>query len=114
MLNLNDDKLRALIYRYGAAHIIDLSLLQWSQMLIDMPRLSQGQKDAWLHIIEMADGWMEPKFPVSGQDLVNLGIEEGPRISALLKQLEGWWIDGGCHSDRKACLKILQNLINSA
>ena len=113
ILNLNEDKLRAIIYQNGSSHIIDLSLLQWSQMLIDMPRLPQEQKDAWLRIIEMADGWMEPIFPVRGQDLVNLGIEEGPKISSLLNQLEDWWAEGGCHPDRAACLKKLKNLMET-
>ena len=49
-----------------------------------------------------------PKFPVSGNDLLQKGMRPGPRIGAELDRLEQKWIQSGFTLDRKALLASLQ------
>ncbi len=45
-----------------------------------------------------------PAFPLSGRDIVALGVPEGPRIGAMLRDVRDWWMAGGCLADYQACL----------
>jgi poly(A) polymerase len=108
--NIDDVSLRAGLYQFGAAYVIDLSLQQWSRMLADAPQLPKEQNDAWLRIINTANCWKDRTFPIKGQDVVNLGFAEGPKISYILKKLENWWINSGCTANRGTCLKKLRQV----
>lgn len=108
--NTDDFSLRAGLHRFGATYIIDLSLQQWARMLADAPQLPREQTEAWLRIINTAICWKDRTFPIKGQDVVNLGIAEGPKISQILKKLENWWINDGCKAERSACLKKLRQM----
>ena len=44
-----------------------------------------------------------PVFPLEGRDVVALGQPPGPRVGALLRQVRGWWLHGGCVADAAAC-----------
>jgi poly(A) polymerase/tRNA nucleotidyltransferase (CCA-adding enzyme) len=37
-----------------------------------------------------------PVFPLHGRDLKAAGIAPGPALGALLRDLRGWWLAGGC------------------
>lgn len=44
-----------------------------------------------------------PVFPLAGRDLAAAGVPAGPAMGALLRDLRGWWLDGGCRADATAC-----------
>lgn len=44
-----------------------------------------------------------PVFPLAGRDLAAAGVPAGPAMGALLRELRGWWLDGGCRADAGAC-----------
>ncbi|WP_332717704.1 CCA tRNA nucleotidyltransferase [Pelagibacterium mangrovi] len=48
-------------------------------------------------------GWT--RFPVSGSDLLAMGIEPGPALGAELKRLEALWIDSRFELDKGALLE---------
>jgi poly(A) polymerase len=54
--------------------------------------------------------WAEVPLPVTGDDLLALGIAPGPRVGALLGQVAAWWEDADCTADRAACLAKLKQL----
>jgi hypothetical protein len=56
------------------------------------------------------DRWVEVPLPVSGADVLALGVAPGPRVGALLGQIATWWEDAGCGADRAACLAKLTQL----
>ncbi len=39
-----------------------------------------------------ADHWHAPRLPVGGGDLIRRGLRPGPRIGAVLAELEAWWV----------------------
>ena len=109
--NISDNDLRVGLYKLSPDHVIDLSLLQWSKMLKDSPSLPPKKTDAWLTIINKANQWESSSLPVNGKDVLRLGIEEGPRVSGFLQQVEDWWIKGGCKANRAKCLDRLTQVI---
>ncbi|MGQ9371869.1 CCA tRNA nucleotidyltransferase [Azospirillum sp. ST 5-10] len=48
------------------------------------------------------------RFPVAGRDLMALGVPPGPRMGALLRQVEAWWIAADFRPDRAALLDELK------
>lgn len=51
-----------------------------------------------------------PKFPVSGNDLQELGFTPGPLMGKILKETEQWWVENDFSPDFKACIKHVQSL----
>jgi poly(A) polymerase len=58
-------------------------------------------------LIRFTQGWTEPKFPVTGADLKQAGIEAGPGMGRTLAELERWWIAADFAPDKAACLSRL-------
>ncbi|MFC5386097.1 CCA tRNA nucleotidyltransferase [Aquamicrobium segne] len=54
--------------------------------------------------LRFVQGWDRPDFPVKGADLKGLGLVAGPKLGALLKQLEQEWIDSNFMLGREALL----------
>lgn len=49
---------------------------------------------AWHELLELAQHWNRPQFPVRGSDLVARGLT-GPAVGETLRRLEDWWIASG-------------------
>jgi poly(A) polymerase len=46
-----------------------------------------------------------PEFPLRGRDLRAAGVEAGPQMGALLRELRAWWLASGCTGDVRAELR---------
>lgn len=46
----------------------------------------------------------EPVFDLKGADLLALGLPPGPAMGRLLKEIQAWWMAGGCTAGRDALL----------
>ncbi|GGG35306.1 polynucleotide adenylyltransferase [Caldovatus sediminis] len=55
-----------------------------------------------------------PVFPLTGADVLALGVPEGPRIGALIRAVRDRWLAGGCTADRATCLAWLRELAGAA
>jgi len=97
---------RAGIYRLGANLYIDRLLLD-----VDAPESRGGD---WRAALALAESWTAPELPVSGGDALKLGLKPGPKVGALLDQVERWWIAGDFAADRTACLAELERLAKSS
>jgi poly(A) polymerase len=90
---------RRLLYRIGVARFKDKVLLQWAGA-------SAARPGAWRMLLEMADNWQRPRFPLTGRDVMQAGVPEGPDVGRLLAQVEDWWmgrdfiVDEGSLRDR--------------
>jgi poly(A) polymerase len=54
--------------------------------------------------------WVEQKLPVTGDDVLSLGVPPGRLVGELLGRLAAWWEERDCTADRAACLKKLKQL----
>ena len=74
-------------------------------------RAAQGQETALVQaggfsrLLAFAGKWRRPLLPVKGADLAALGIGQGPKLGALLKELEAEWIASGFTLGRAALLE---------
>jgi poly(A) polymerase len=89
---------RAQIYRLGTGLYIDRLLL------------AVEVAGDWRAALALAQSWTPPELPVSGGDALKLGLKPGPKVGALLDQVERWWIAGDFAADRDACLAELERL----
>jgi poly(A) polymerase len=99
----SDSKIqRRELYRLGAARYRDLALLAWAEAA------GQRSDDAFRAMIAAAEGWKKIALPVKGRDVLALGVENGPEVGRLLKEIETWWIENDFMPDRAECLKKLK------
>ena len=87
---------RAQIYRLGNGLYADRLLLATT---------AAGD---WKAALATARNWSPPELPVSGGDALKLGLKPGPKVGALIEEVEQWWIDGDFGADRAACLAELE------
>ncbi len=84
------------IYRLGTTAFID-------RLLLEAP-------GTWREALALARRWTPPDLPVSGADALKLGLTPGPKVGALIAEVERWWIAGDFAADRAACLAELDRL----
>lgn len=77
---------RAAIYQHGANAISDKLKLAVAAQSEDT-----GRKDL-AGLLEIAENWSPPPFPVSGKDLAELGYRPGPGMGEQLTALEKRWV----------------------
>jgi poly(A) polymerase len=63
------------------------------------------QAGGFSRLLAFALKWEKPVFPVKGADLTALGASPGPKLGAILKNLEREWIEAGFAPDRSALLE---------
>jgi len=98
---------RKMLRRGGADLFRDLVLLGWAREMAAEPRLPRDRKESWLRMLEDAETWQPPDFPLTGRDVRALGIAEGPLVGELLTRVEEWWENGDYKAGRQACLDRL-------
>jgi poly(A) polymerase len=98
-----DDKAqRRTLYRLGRERYRDLALLLAADGRLKPARLKE--------LSRLAETWPIPKFPLTGDDVTELGVAPGPRVGRLLGTIKHWWEDGNFTADRTACLGRLKQI----
>jgi len=103
---LSPQQARRLLYRLGKARFRDKLLLQWA----GAPALAQ----AWRAFSALADGWELPRFPLTGRDVMQAGVPEGPEVGRILASLEDWWVEGDFAASESALRTRLRDMIGKA
>ena len=93
--------------KYGTERIIDLALLKWGQEMYARSNVPSERKQGWVSLLERATQWSAPEFPLTGQDVMALGVEPGPQIGKLLASIELWWESRNYTPGRQECLNRL-------
>ena len=68
----------------------------------------------WRMLLTMADNWQRPRFPLTGLDVMQAGVPEGPEVGRVLAQVEDWWVGGDFASDEGALRDRLRAAIHGA
>jgi poly(A) polymerase len=103
---LDPTAVRREVYDNGNALALDMLLVDWAS---GMPRATL--EIDWQKAYEIVRDWKRPDFPLTGGDAKGLGIEPGPAIGGLMRDLEAWWIAGNFAADRSHCLGELKRRI---
>ncbi len=108
--NIETVDLNFALYRLGTEMLCDFTLLAWADELAKTPQITKYRSKGWFDTLETCENWKAVKFPLNGNDAINLGIKEGPHISKLLNSVERWWGKSGFIAGRKACLLMLATM----
>lgn len=55
-------------------------------------------------VFETIATWEQPVFPLQGEDILKLGLQPGPQIGDILREVEEWWIENDFRPSREECL----------
>jgi poly(A) polymerase len=78
------------------------------RFLIEGLRLAEARRPgAWEPLLEAACVLEKPVYPLRGQDLIDRGVQPGPRIGGELRRLEDLWINSDFTLSREALLAQL-------
>jgi poly(A) polymerase len=99
------------LHRLGPETARDLTLLAWADELNSAARLPRGRNVRWAELLHWIDAWRPIAFPLLGRDALKLGVPPGPSMGRLLREVEGWWEEGGYRADHAACLDRLRALV---
>ena len=95
---------RRLIYNWSSMGFRDAVMLRWAK---------EPDRDQWAQVELFSRSWQPPKFPLSGDDIKAMNITEGPRVGALLNQLEQEWIAADFAPNREHLLARLKEAAKS-
>jgi poly(A) polymerase len=98
--------IRRQIYDLGNALALDMVLIDW-----DAGEPDGAREIDWRQAFATVRDWARPSFPLTGGDATQLGVEPGPTIGRLMRELEAWWIAGDFSADRRACLAELSRRV---
>jgi len=86
------------------------------QVVLDRTRLrAAGEEDPtkssrWMSFADLAMGWQQPTFPLTGKDLKKAGVAAGPEMGRAMKALEALWVRSGFSVDKEKLLIALKLL----
>ena len=99
-----DTELRRLFYKLGAALVVDRTLLAWAQSSLG----GNGDGASWRSILRAAVDWTPRRLPITGDDVLALGVPPGPQVGVRLTEIETYWIDSGFNTSRDDLLRELR------
>lgn len=92
------------LYHLGQAAVADRLLIAWAR---------DGDDTGWKTQLARTTAWRDKIFPISGADVLALGLAPGPRVGELLRAVENWWIESGFAPSRDEALERLRILAGS-
>ena len=100
-------EVRKLLYRLGAQRLRDRVMLRWAD---DQKETNSVQ---WRAMLALCDAWVRPAFPLSGRDVMNAGVPEGPLVGRILGEVEEWWIDSDFTGDEFSLAERLKAVVQA-
>ena len=95
-------QVRAAVYRLGHEPFFDRVKLAWAGS--NKPTTAPQ----WRALLTLAESWVRPEFPISGEDAIAAGVPEGPLMGQILREVEDWWIDEDFPADSRLALQQLE------
>lgn len=106
---LSEQALKKAIYRGSKQALLDRIRLAYAAARQE----AVGSDEAMIRaggvarLLDAAEHYDAPVFPITGGDLLARGIEKGPGLGETLRSLETLWIDSCFSLDREALLRKL-------
>ena len=67
----------------------------------------------WRALLAMADAWQRPVFPLTGRNVMNAGVPEGPLVGKILNEVEEWWVDSDFIDDEFSIAERLKAVVQA-
>lgn len=81
-----------MLYRGEPAGVIDRLKLGLASARASGDKAAVMKEAGYLRLLEFAQNWRRPVFPVSGADLLKQGVTSGPAVGTRLRDLEDQWL----------------------
>ncbi len=98
-------EIRREIYRSDLPTFRDRAKLAWAAS----PRSATTMQ--WRGLIALAEGWVVPTFPLTGDDVIKAGTPKGPLVGQVLAEVEDWWIDHDFLDDPMSAIEKLKAVV---
>lgn len=104
----SDLELKKLGYNHGKEAVLDELTLALANARAHAMSNDKALVEAshYVRLLKLIQNYDIPVFPVTGKDLMPLGISEGPAIGHKLKALEKLWVESGFLLDRQALIDM--------
>ncbi|MFZ2029254.1 MAG: CCA tRNA nucleotidyltransferase [Vitreimonas sp.] len=94
-------EMRRAIYTIGNEAFRDRVMLAWAA--------AGGDKaQAWRALVAHAQMWTPPKLPLTGDEVMAAGVPAGPKVGAVIREVEAWWIDADFPDDKLSVIERLK------
>lgn len=116
----------AAIYRLGAEVFTDRLVLATGARMADLIAIDAPNADAGVeaegvealvavaaHWSALARSFEPPRLPLSGHDLMTLGVPHGPAIARTLGAVREQWIEAGFPQDRDAVMALARTVVDT-
>jgi poly(A) polymerase len=101
------------LYRFGPAKLRAALAIATARRVADDPDRAAVALVGLERALAIGGAWRERSFPLTGADVLDVGVTAGPQIGALLRAVEDWWIAEDFAPDRAACLAWLREQVES-
>jgi poly(A) polymerase len=90
------------LYLLGAQTFVDRARLAWAED----PGARTGPQ--WRALLALAGGWVRPHLDLTGDEVVAAGVPPGPKVGAVMREVEAWWIDADFPNDKLSIVERLK------
>ncbi|HET7414051.1 MAG TPA: CCA tRNA nucleotidyltransferase [Pararhizobium sp.] len=107
--DIKDAAFDRLLYRSEPEAVTDRLKLQLANARARAISDSKALVEAagFSRLVERAEAWQKPVFPLTGKDMIANGIEEGPAVGEAMRRLETEWVESNFKLDRDTLLARL-------
>jgi len=82
-----------------------------AEVLAGRSWLQQDDRPGWDALRARLDAMVQPVFPLRGRDVMDAGVAPGPEGGEVLREVYGWWVEGGCVADAAMCRERLMERV---
>jgi len=100
-------EVRKLLYRLDSQRFRDRTFLRWAE------DAKMSNAIQWRALLELAGVWQRPVFPLTGRDVMQAGVPEGPLVGQILNEVEEWWIDADFTDDEFSLAERLKAVVQA-
>ncbi|MCW5771457.1 MAG: CCA tRNA nucleotidyltransferase [Rhodospirillaceae bacterium] len=100
----DEREVRRLCYQLGPRLLIDRALLHWATE-------PDPDNAAIERILDGTEAWEPVALPVSGEDVLALGVPTGAAVGFALHRVEEWWMEADFRPQRDEALAVLRRVV---
>jgi poly(A) polymerase len=96
-----------MLYQLGTQPFKDRLFLKWAE------DAKPSSAVHWRALLALADAWQRPRFPLTGRDVMQAGVPEGPLVGRILAEVEAWWVDADFTDDEFSLAERLKAVVQA-
>ena len=104
---LSMKEVRFLLYKIGISNFKNQIILHWARDVLNKNEVN------WRSLYEVAISWERPKFDLDSKDVLGMGINEGPLVGSILKEVEEWWAENDFIDDKFSLIERLKAIVQA-